>query len=62
MSARKYFKVKVNKAFIPDAWYANMIGETIEVKRTEWDEGFFEARNGFSVFKHDVTILEEEAA
>lgn len=38
-------------------WYADMIGEVIEVRKTDWDGAYFEAKSGDSILKHDVTII-----
>lgn len=53
----KYFKVRIEKASNKDLWYVDKIGDVIMVKRTEHDGAYFEAKNGFSVVKQDVSLL-----
>lgn len=50
----KYFKVRIKSCRSPYYWYADKIGDIILVRKTEWDGWGFEAKNGYSVFRHDV--------
>ncbi len=54
-----WFKVRIKSCANSDYWYTDKIGDVIVVKRTEWDEGYYDHKSGYSVFKHDVEAIKK---
>lgn len=42
---------------LEDLWYKDKVGQTILVKKTDWDGAFYEAQTGESVLKDDCEII-----
>ena len=54
MTLPVYFEVKIVSVFDPDAWYTDMIGQTIKVREPYPSSWGFENKAGQSVFRNDV--------
>lgn len=59
-----YFKVKIIKHTkllfgnkYEDCWHKSKIGETIIVRKTDWDGSYYETKNGESILKTDCRIV-----
>lgn len=56
-----YFKVKVKSSFDKDTWYSDKIGKTILVRTMHPMTWGYEAKNGRTVFRHDVEAIKKVA-
>ena len=60
MYASGWMKAKIIKCSNKDYWHIDSVGEIIKVRKVNWPSAYMEAKNGSSIPKSDIELINEK--